>query len=84
MCAQNGISTVVTQKLLEHSSPNLTNKVYTNIDPVLRYASSNCRLVTDCNIKASSLYFLKQTKFDYLGRFWYNINVFLEIFEKNR
>jgi len=36
--AQNGISTAVTQKLLEHSSPNLTNKVYTNVDPVLRYA----------------------------------------------
>jgi hypothetical protein len=26
----------VTQRLLEHSSPNLTNKVYTNVDPVLR------------------------------------------------
>ena len=26
----------VTQKLLEHSSPNLTNKVYTNVDLVLR------------------------------------------------
>jgi len=38
MLAQNGISTAVTQKLLEHSSPNLTNKVYTNIDPVLRHA----------------------------------------------
>jgi integrase len=36
--AQNGISTAVTQRLLEHSSPNLTNKVYTNVDPVLRYA----------------------------------------------
>jgi len=36
--AQNGISTAVTQKLLEHSSPNLTNKVYTNVDPVLRHA----------------------------------------------
>ena len=34
--AQNGISTAVTQRLLEHSSPNLTNKVYTNVDPVLR------------------------------------------------
>ena len=31
--AQNGISTAVTQKLMEHSSPNLTNKVYTNVDP---------------------------------------------------
>jgi len=29
--AQNGISTAVTQKLLEHSSPDLTNKVYTNV-----------------------------------------------------
>ena len=36
--AQNGISTAVTQRLLEHSSPNLTNKVYTNVDPVLRHA----------------------------------------------
>jgi integrase len=35
--AQNGISTAVTQKLLEHSSPELTNKVYTNVDPVLRH-----------------------------------------------
>jgi len=38
MLAQNGISTAVTQRLLEHSSPNLTNKVYTNVDPVLRHA----------------------------------------------
>ena len=36
--AQNGISTAVIQKLLEHSSPDLTNKVYTNVDPVLRHA----------------------------------------------
>jgi site-specific recombinase XerD len=36
--AQNGVSTAVTQKLLEYSSPNLTNKVYTNVDPVLRHA----------------------------------------------
>jgi integrase len=36
--AQNGVSTAVTQKLLEHSSPYLTNKVYTNVDPVLRHA----------------------------------------------
>ena len=36
--AQNGISTAVTQRLLEHSSPVLTNKVYTNVDPVLRNA----------------------------------------------
>ncbi|MHC4395280.1 MAG: tyrosine-type recombinase/integrase [Planctomycetota bacterium] len=38
MLAQNGVSTAVTQKLLEHSSSRLTNKVYTNVDPVLRYA----------------------------------------------
>jgi len=38
MLGQNGISTAVTQKLLEHSSPYLTNKVYTNVDPVLRHA----------------------------------------------
>ena len=38
MLAQNGVSTAVTQKLLEHSSPHLTNKVYTNVDPVLRLA----------------------------------------------
>ena len=36
LLAQNGVSTAVTQRLLEHSSPNLTNRVYTNIDPVLR------------------------------------------------
>jgi len=36
MLAQNGVSTAVTQRLLEHSSPYLTNKVYTNVDPVLR------------------------------------------------
>ena len=36
--AQNGVSTAVTQKLLEHSSSGLTNKVYTNVDPVLRHA----------------------------------------------
>ena len=38
MLAQNGVSTAVTQRLLEHSSPDLTNKVYTNVDPVLRHA----------------------------------------------
>jgi integrase len=36
--AQNGVSTTVIQRLLEHSSPDLTNKVYTNVDPVLRGA----------------------------------------------
>ena len=34
--AQNGVSTAVTQRLLEHSSSRLTNKIYTNVDPVLR------------------------------------------------
>ena len=38
LLAQNGVSTAVTQRLLEHSSSNLTNKVYTNVDPVLRHA----------------------------------------------
>ena len=28
----------VTERLLEHSSPRLTNEVYTNVDPVLRQA----------------------------------------------
>ncbi|MCK5000486.1 MAG: site-specific integrase [Anaerohalosphaera sp.] len=36
--AQNGASTAVTQKLLEHSSATLTNKIYINVDPVLRQA----------------------------------------------
>lgn len=36
--AQNGVSTAVTQRLMEHSSSDLTNKVYTNVDPVLRHA----------------------------------------------
>ena len=38
LLAQNGVSTAVAQRLLEHSSPNLTNKVYINVDPVLRHA----------------------------------------------
>ena len=36
--AQNGVSTAVIQRLLEHSSADLTNKVYMNVDPVLRLA----------------------------------------------
>jgi integrase len=36
--ARNGISTAVIQRHLEHSSPDLTNKVYTNVDPLLRQA----------------------------------------------
>jgi hypothetical protein len=35
---QNGVSTAVIQKLLEHSSSDLTNKVYMNVDPALRQA----------------------------------------------
>jgi len=38
LLAQKGVSTAVTQRLLEHSSPRLTNDVYTNVDPVLRQA----------------------------------------------
>lgn len=38
LLAQRGISTAVTQRLLEHSTPRLTNDVYTNMDPVLRQA----------------------------------------------
>jgi integrase len=38
LLAQSGVSTAVTQRLLEHSSPQLTNDVYTNVDPVLRQA----------------------------------------------
>jgi integrase len=36
LLAQNGVSTAVTQRLLEHSSPTLTDKIYTNVDPVFR------------------------------------------------
>jgi integrase len=38
LLAQRGVSTAVTQRLLEHSSPQLTNDIYTNVDPVLRQA----------------------------------------------
>ena len=34
--AQKGVSTAITQRLLEHSSSTLTNRIYTNVDPVLR------------------------------------------------
>jgi len=37
--AQSGISTAVTQRLLEHSWPNLTTKVYTNVDPVFSFCA---------------------------------------------
>ena len=40
LLAQRGISTAVTQKLLEHSTPQLTNEVYINVDPVLHQAIS--------------------------------------------
>ena len=36
--AQNGVSTAVTRKSLAHSYSDLTNKVYTNVDPVLYHA----------------------------------------------
>lgn len=38
LLAPRGVSTAVTQRLLEHSSPQLTNDVYTNVDPALRQA----------------------------------------------
>ena len=38
LLAQRGVSTAVTQRLLEHSTPQLTNDVYTNVDPALRQA----------------------------------------------
>jgi integrase len=38
LLAQRGVSTAVTQRLLEHSTPQLTNDVYTNVDPMLRQA----------------------------------------------
>ena len=38
LLAQRGVSTAVTQRLLEHSSPRRTNDVYTNVDPALRQA----------------------------------------------
>ncbi len=38
MFAQRGVPAAVTQRLPEHSSPKLTNKVYTNVHPVLRHA----------------------------------------------
>jgi len=38
LLAQRGVSTAVTQRLLEHSTPKLTNDIYTNVDPVLRQA----------------------------------------------
>ncbi|UCG55897.1 MAG: site-specific integrase [Phycisphaerales bacterium] len=38
LLAQRGVSTAVTQRLLEHSIPHLTNQVYTNVDPALRQA----------------------------------------------
>jgi integrase len=40
LLAQRGVSTAVTQRLLEHSGPQLTNNVYTNVDPILRQAVS--------------------------------------------
>ncbi|MHC4741079.1 MAG: tyrosine-type recombinase/integrase [Planctomycetota bacterium] len=38
LLAQRGVSTAATQRLLEHSTAQLTNQVYTNVDPVLREA----------------------------------------------
>ncbi len=41
-----GIFTAATQKLLEHSSPDLTHKVYTNVDTVLRHVVDQIRVVS--------------------------------------
>ncbi len=62
MLAQNGISTAVTQKLLEHSSPNLTNKVYTNVDPAppIRKSITNRAMVTKVTLVS---HVKKQTTF---------------------
>ena len=38
LLAQRGVSTAVTQRLLDHSSPQLTNDVYINVDPALGQA----------------------------------------------
>ena len=38
LLAQRGVSTGATQRLLGHSTPQLTNEVYTNVDAVLRQA----------------------------------------------
>ena len=38
LLAQRGVSTAITRRLLKHSSPQLTNDVYTNVDPALRAA----------------------------------------------
>jgi integrase len=38
LLAQRGVSNAVTQRLLEHSSPRLTNDVYINVDSALRQA----------------------------------------------
>ena len=38
LLAQRGVSTAVTQRLLEYSSPQLTNDVYINVDSALRQA----------------------------------------------
>lgn len=40
LLAQQGVSTAVTQRLLEHCTARLTNDVYTDVDPVLRQAVS--------------------------------------------
>jgi integrase len=44
LLTQRGVSTAVTQKLLEHSNPRVTNDVYINVDPVLRQAVEKLRV----------------------------------------
>lgn len=38
LLAQRGVGQAIVQRLLEHSTPELTNKIYTNVDPVLAEA----------------------------------------------
>ena len=56
LLAQRGVSTAVTQRLLEHSSPKLTNDVYANVDPALRHAIDLLRVA---EWKGSPIYGLR-------------------------
>ena len=47
LLVQRGVSTAVTQRLLEHSTPQFTNEIYANVDPALRQAVV-CLLRSGC------------------------------------
>ena len=58
----------MTQRLLEHSSPYLTNKVYTNIDPVLRQSVERlpCSPKTaQLKVRVESRYVANRWRMDY-------------------